>query len=178
MLVNNTKTYYNQNFGRITNAAAIAATVAKCARTEYEEQLRLILVNPETSDFLKQNARGGLVRMCGGLVHKISRFYMGCGLDFADMKQEGYIGALLAANKFDSRYNNTFGTYAWHRIRASIKRALSDKAHTIRVPVHAVDARAAHNRFLAAYSAEYDMLPDDEQIMKGMGISRKKLNII
>src|SRR3712207_9075515 len=71
------------------------------------------------------------------LVVSVARGYMGRGLEFADLVQEGNLGLMWAARRFDAAFGTKFSTYATWWIKQSIGRAISNKASFIRIPVHA-----------------------------------------
>ena len=73
------------------------------------------------------------------LVVSIARGYLGRGLEFADLIQEGNLGLMRAARTFDSAFGTKFSTYATWWIKQSISRAISNKASAIRVPIHAAE---------------------------------------
>lgn len=79
-------------------------------------------------------ARNTLVKANARLVIRIAKSYLYNGLDFLDLIQEGNIGLIKAADKFDYRRGAKFNTYATHWIRQAIEKALSDQARTIRIP--------------------------------------------
>ena len=84
-----------------------------------------------------------LVRCNLRLVISIARRYVGQGLEFADLIQEGNMGLIRAAWDFDSSFGTKFSTYATWGIKQSIGRALSNKASSIRIPVHVADKERA-----------------------------------
>jgi len=87
------------------------------------------------------------------LVISIARRYVGQGLEFADLIQEGNLGLMRAARDFDATFGTKFSTYATWWIKQSISRAISNKASLIRIPLHAADRErimsGARNRFQA-----------------------------
>src|SRR3712207_2099980 len=87
-------------------------------------------------EFVRHNLR---------LVVSIARSYVGRGLEFADLIQEGNLGLMRAARGFDAAFGTKFSTYATWWIRQSISRAISNKANLIRLPVHAADEERAVN---------------------------------
>src|ERR687885_784137 len=92
------------------------------------------------------------------LVISIARNYVGQGLEFADLIQEGNLGLMRAARSFDAAFGTKFSTYATWWIKQSIGRAISNKASLIRVPIHAVDKErtinGARNRIHATTGRE------------------------
>jgi len=86
-----------------------------------------------------ENARKLLTRANLRLVVNVAKHYVGRGIGFLDLIQEGNIGLLRAAQKFDHTKGFKFSTYATWWIRQAISRAIADQARTIRIPVHMVD---------------------------------------
>jgi RNA polymerase primary sigma factor len=84
-------------------------------------------------------AREHLIRANSRLVISVAKKYMGRGVPFLDLIQEGNIGLIRAANKFNYRLGHKFSTYATWWIRQAVTRAISDQSRTIRVPVHMGD---------------------------------------
>lgn len=90
-----------------------------------------------------RRAEGCFVQANQGLVALVVKRYLGVGLSYFDLMQEGNIGLLKAVEKFDYRRGYRFSTYATWWIRQAVRRALANQARTIRLPVHAADARYA-----------------------------------
>lgn len=84
-------------------------------------------------------AREHLIRANSRLVISVAKKYIGRGVPFLDLIQEGNIGLIRAANKFDYRRGHKFSTYATWWIRQAVTRAIADQSRTIRVPVHMGD---------------------------------------
>ena len=86
-----------------------------------------------------KKARQQLIQSNLRLVISIAKHYMNCGLSFEDLIQEGNIGLIKAANKFDINKGCRFSTFAPWWIRQAISRAIADQGRTIRVPVHVTE---------------------------------------
>ena len=84
-------------------------------------------------------AREHLIKANTRLVVSIAKKYMGRGVPFLDLIQEGNLGLMKAVSKFDYRRGFRFSTYATWWIRQTITRSIADQGRTIRVPVHMID---------------------------------------
>lgn len=176
-----------------SKASAISPTAKPITSTGVEDAVRMYLreigtINLLTFDEEQQIAK--LVR-AGDLVAKqqlvncnlrlvvsIAKKYTGRGMLFLDLIQEGNLGLIRAAEKFDHRKGYKFSTYATWWIRQAITRAIADQARTIRIPVHMVETINKLRKVSRMLLQQFSRKPTDEELSEHSEIPVDKVREI
>lgn len=139
-----------------------------------EEEIELAKRKEENDECAKQMLCEANLR----LVVSIAKRYVGRGMLFLDLIQEGNLGLIKAVDKYDWRKGFKFSTYATWWIRQAITRSIADQARTIRIPVHMVETINKLIRVSRQLLQEYGREPTPEEIGREMDISEEKVREI
>jgi len=133
-----------------------------------EQELRSTIMDGE-------KAQEHLIRANARLVISVAKKYIGRGVPFLDLIQEGNIGLIRATNKFEYQRGHKFSTYATWWIRQAVSRAVADQGRTIRVPVHMGDQLNRMRRVQLQLLQELGREPKIEELAKGMETTPDKV---
>jgi RNA polymerase sigma factor (sigma-70 family) len=142
------------------------------------ETLRRLAVETQQVSTRIRRIKAELIRSNLKLVVSVAKKYLGRGMPFMDLIQEGNIGLMKAADKFDYRRGYRFSTYASWWIRQAVTRAIADQSRTIRVPVHAHELITKFIRAKKALQAELNRTPSLQEIADRMEMAVEKVEKI
>ena len=125
-----------------------------------------------------QEARAKMIESNLRLVVSISQKYIGRGIEFSDIIEEGNLGLIRAVDKFDYRKGVRFSTYATWWIKESIERAIVNQSRAIRLPVHIAGTVNAYFRAVRQLTQELERVPQIEEIAEKMNLSVKEVQDI
>jgi len=149
--------------------------IGKIPLLSSEQELELAKkIKEEKDDFSKDLLVNANLR----LVVSIAKKYIGRGLSFLDLIQEGNMGLMKAAGRFDYTKGYKFSTYATWWIQQSITRAIADKARIIRLPIHMIESLGRIRRATIDLTTELGHAPTKQEIAYRLGISVNKLTSI
>jgi RNA polymerase primary sigma factor len=148
------------------------------AHTELPQQEELYQHLPPEADLMREiehirdradEANAAIIRANLRLVVSVAKRYLGRGISFNDLIQEGNLGLLRAVNKFDPRRGFKFSTYATWWIRQSINRSIAEQARTIRIPVHLFESITRLLRVQRSLTQQLGRDPTNEELALEIG---------
>jgi RNA polymerase primary sigma factor len=145
---------------------------------EWAEEIKMPLPQFRHRLHLGRRAKDKMVQSNLRLVVSIAKKYMNRGLSFQDLIQEGSLGLIRAAEKFDHEKGYKFSTYATWWIRQAITRAIADQSRTIRLPVHLYETISRIKKTTKLLSQEMGRKPTEEEIATRMEMTIEKLRFI
>jgi RNA polymerase primary sigma factor len=153
--------------------------LGRAARKEMEQKNgtcpRKLRVMLETQVADGAEARDPLIKANTGLVVSIAKRYMGRGVPFLDLIQEGNLGLMKAVEKYEYQRGFRFSTYATWWIRQTITRSIADQGRTIRVPVHMVDRIRLLYKTTHELEQKLGRIPNTEELADSIGVPPSKV---
>lgn len=149
--------------------------IGKIPLLTLEEEVEIAKKIQETDS---KTAKEKLVNANLRLVVSIAKKYIGRGLSFLDLIQEGNLGLMRAAEKFDYTKGYKFSTYATWWIQQAITRGIADKSRTIRLPVHMIETISRVKKVTRDLTTELNRKPTKEEIAKKLDIPLSKLRAV
>ncbi|MDJ0619100.1 MAG: RNA polymerase sigma factor RpoD [Calothrix sp. MO_192.B10] len=146
--------------------------------SEWAEAVQIPLPQFRYRLHVGRRAKDKMVQSNLRLVVSIAKKYMNRGLSFQDLIQEGSLGLIRAAEKFDHEKGYKFSTYATWWIRQAITRAIADQSRTIRLPVHLYETISRIKKTTKLLSQEMGRKPTEEEIATRMEMTIEKLRFI
>ena len=147
-------------------------------KKEWAALVEMPLIRFRRRLMLGRRAKEKMVQSNLRLVVSIAKKYMNRGLSFQDLIQEGSLGLIRAAEKFDHEKGYKFSTYATWWIRQAITRAIADQSRPIRLPVHLYETISRIKKTTKVLSQEFGRKPTEEEIAESMEMTIEKLRFI
>jgi len=148
--------------------------IGKVPLLSAEDEISLAMRMEDGEEYARKRLAEANLR----LVVSIAKRYVGRGMHFLDLIQEGNLGLIKAVEKFDYRKGYKFSTYATWWIRQAITRAIADQARTIRIPVHMVETINKLLRVSKTLLQEFGRSPNADEIAKEMQMPVEKVRDI
>lgn len=152
--------------------------IGKIPLLSVDEEMNLARKICDPDEAVRKEARKQMAESNLRLVVSIAKRYMGRGMQFLDLIQEGNLGLLRAVEKFDYQKGFKFSTYATWWIRQAITRSIADQARTIRIPVHMVETINRLIKIQRKLVQEFGREPRPDEVAKVMGIPVSKVREI
>jgi len=152
--------------------------IGKIPLLSVDEEMNLAKKICDPDEAVRKEARKQMAESNLRLVVSIAKRYMGRGMQFLDLIQEGNLGLLRAVEKFDYQKGFKFSTYATWWIRQAITRSIADQARTIRIPVHMVETINRLIKIQRKLVQEFGREPRPDEVAKVMGIPVSKVREI
>jgi len=139
---------------------------------------REVLTAIEAGRRIADRAKADLVEANLRLVVLFAKRHKGQGLQLLDLIQEGNIGLMRAADKFDHRRGVRFSTYAAWWVKQQLTRAVADQGKTIRIPVHLVESRRKVTRARKRFAQEHGRDPDEAELVAATGLVGERVKVV
>lgn len=161
----------NENFEITNGIKTYLRDIGKYPRLTADEEKELSVLALAGD----QNAINKLIECNLLLVVSVAKKYHGCGLPLLDLIQEGNLGLMKAAKKYDGTKGFRFSTYATYWIRQTIARALGDSSRTIRIPANMVDLISKIRKASGKLAQELNRQPTEQEIADELGMEIDKI---
>lgn len=161
-----------KNYATDDSVKAYLQQIGKIPLLSFEDEMKIA---KEIKEHDSVKAKEQLVNSNLRLVVSIAKKYIGRGLSFLDLIQEGNLGLIKAAEKFDYEKGYKFSTYATWWIQQSITRGIADKSRIIRLPVHMIETLGKIKKATFDLSIELGRMPSKEETAERVGMPVNKL---